>query len=148
MKNKRDGFRSIDAYIKAFPVEVQAILQELRKTIKTAAPGAEETISYGIPTLDLRGHLVHFAAYEKHIGFYPTSSGIRTFKKELSRYKTAKGTVQFPIDRPLPLGLVKRIVKYRVAENVAAFKAKADKKMPRSHRSAKPTGMPPSSPAN
>jgi len=117
MENKRKGFNSIDEYIMTFPKDVREILQGLRKAIKKAAPDAEETISYGIPTFVLQGNLVHFAAYKKHIGFYPTPSGIREFKKELSRYRTARGTVQFPIDKPLPLDLVKRIVKFRAAEN-------------------------------
>ena len=119
MKISRSA-RTIDEYIRTFPKNVQEKLQALRKTIKMAAPGAGETISYGIPTFDLGGHLVHFAAYKNHIGFYPTSSGIRAFKKELSPYKTSKGTVQFPIDRPLPLALIARIVKYRVTENKKA----------------------------
>ena len=117
MENKRKGFNSIDEYIMTFPKDVREILQGLWKAIKKAAPDAEETISYGIPTFVLQGNLVHFAAYKKHIGFYPTPSGIREFKKELSRYRTARGTVQFPIDKPLPLDLVKRIVKFRAAEN-------------------------------
>jgi len=107
----------IGDYIAAFPRDVQKTLQGFRSAIRAAAPGAEETISYGIPTFDLKGHLVHFAAYANHIGFYPASSGIRAFKKELSIFKTAKGTVQFALDRPLPLALIKRIVRFRVAEN-------------------------------
>jgi uncharacterized protein YdhG (YjbR/CyaY superfamily) len=117
MEKDKAGFQSIDEYIKTFPKEVQAILQRLRAVIRAIAPDAGEKISYGIPTFVLNGNLVHFAAYEKHIGFYPTSSGIRMFKKELSPYKTSTGTVQFPIDRPLPLALIKKIVKFRVAEN-------------------------------
>jgi uncharacterized protein YdhG (YjbR/CyaY superfamily) len=117
MDGRKKGFNSIDEYIKTFPKEVQAILQGLRATIRAAAPEAGETISYGIPTFTLNGNLVHFAAYEKHIGFYPTSSGVRAFSKELSLYKTAKGTVQFPIDSPLPLELISRIVSFRVGEN-------------------------------
>jgi uncharacterized protein YdhG (YjbR/CyaY superfamily) len=125
---KSRSSRSIDDYIKTFPKDVQEKLQALRKTIKKAAPGAEETISYGIPTFDLGGHLVHFAAYKKHIGFYPTSSGIRAFKKELSLYKTSKGTVQFPVDKPLPLALIARIVKFRVAENRKTYQDKIKNK--------------------
>jgi uncharacterized protein YdhG (YjbR/CyaY superfamily) len=117
MDSRKKGFASIDEYIKTFPKEVQAILQGLRATIRTIAPDAGEKISYGIPTFVLNGNLVHFAAYDKHIGFYPTSSGIRAFIKELSPYKTSTGTVQFPIGKPLPLALISKIVKFRVAEN-------------------------------
>jgi len=111
-------FQTIDEYIGAFPEDVQRILNELRQTIKEAAPEAHETINYQIPTFTLNGNLVHFAAFEKHIGFYPTPSGIEAFKQELSRYKRAKGSVQFPIDEPLPLPLIRRIVEYRVKENL------------------------------
>jgi uncharacterized protein YdhG (YjbR/CyaY superfamily) len=121
---KSRSSRSIDEYIRTFPKDVQEKLQGLRKTIKKAAPGAEETIRYGIPTFDLGGHLVHFAAYKRHIGFYPTSSGVRAFKKELSIYKTSRGTVQFPVDKPLPLALISKIVRFRVSENNAKFNAK------------------------
>jgi len=93
-------------------------LNELRQTIKEVAPEAEETINYQIPTFTLHGNLVHFAAFENHIGFYPTPSGMEAFKQELSAYKGAKGSVQFPIDQPLPLPLIRRIVEYRVKENV------------------------------
>jgi uncharacterized protein YdhG (YjbR/CyaY superfamily) len=112
-------FQTIDEYIGTFPEDVQHILNELRQTIKEAAPEAQETINYQIPTFTLNGNLVHFAAFEKHIGFYPTPSGMEAFKQELSRYKGAKGSVQFPIDEPLPLPLIRRIVKYRVKENLA-----------------------------
>ena len=112
-------FQTIDEYIGAFPEDVQHILNELRQTIKEAAPEAQETINYQIPTFTLNGNLVHFAAFEKHIGFYPTPSGMEAFKQELSRYKGAKGSVQFPIDEPLPLPLIRRIVEYRVKENLA-----------------------------
>jgi uncharacterized protein YdhG (YjbR/CyaY superfamily) len=117
MENKKTGFQTIDAYIKAFPEDVQQILSGLREAIKAVAPGAGETFCYGIPTFTLDGNLVHFAAYKSHIGFYPTSSGIDAFKMELSAYKTSRGTVQFPIDKPLPLALIKKIVSFRVAEN-------------------------------
>jgi uncharacterized protein YdhG (YjbR/CyaY superfamily) len=111
-------FKSIDEYINTFPEDVQRILNELRQTIKEAAPEAEETINYQIPTFTLHGNLVHFAALKNHIGFYPTPSGMEAFKKELSAYKGAKGSVQFPIDQPLPLPLIRRIVEYRVKENL------------------------------
>jgi uncharacterized protein YdhG (YjbR/CyaY superfamily) len=117
MENSKYGFTSIDAYIASFPEETQKILEELRATIKVAAPDAEEKISYQIPTFALKGNLVHFAAYKNHIGFYPTSSGIQAFKKELSIYEGAKGSVKFPMDKPIPLELISKIVKFRVAEN-------------------------------
>ncbi|WP_443029703.1 iron chaperone [Sporolactobacillus sp. KGMB 08714] len=110
-------FPSIDAYILQFPSEVQDTLRTLRKVIKESAPLADEKISYQMPAFALHGILVYFAAYKKHIGFYPTSSGITAFKRELSAYKTSKGAVQFPIGKPLPYELIGRIVKYRVAEN-------------------------------
>ena len=117
MESRKAGLKSIDEYIAAFPKKIQRTLQKLRATIKTSAPDAEERISYQIPTFFLNGNLVHFAAYKKHIGFYPTSSAIRAFKQELSVYEGGKGTVRFPIDKPLPLKLIGKIVKFRVAEN-------------------------------
>jgi uncharacterized protein YdhG (YjbR/CyaY superfamily) len=111
------AYTTIDEYINMFPEGVRTILNELRQTIRDAAPGAEETINYQIPTFTLNGNLVHFAAFENHIGFYPTPSGMEAFKEELSSYKGAKGSVQFPIDQPLPLPLIRRIVEYRVREN-------------------------------
>jgi uncharacterized protein YdhG (YjbR/CyaY superfamily) len=113
----RRHFHTIDEYINTFPKEIQDILEKLRQTIQKAAPDATEAISYGIPTFKLHGNLVHFAAYKNHIGFYPTSGPIEAFKKELSGYKRSKGTVQFPINQSLPLGLIRTIVKYRVKEN-------------------------------
>lgn len=118
MEKNKAGFVSIDEYIAAFPKETQKILEELRVTIKAAAPEAKEKISYQMPTFALKGNLVHFAAYKNHIGFYPTPSGIQAFKNELSRYEGAKGSVRFPIGEPLPLELISRIVKFRVAENL------------------------------
>lgn len=113
----RSKASSIDEYIAEFAPETQAVLQELRSVIKQAAPGAIETISYAIPTFDLNGkHLVHFAAYANHIGFYPTPSGIERFKVELGSYKSAKGSVQFPLDRPMPFDLIHQIVEFRVEE--------------------------------
>ena len=112
-------FQTIDEYIGTFPEDVQRILNELRHTIREAAPEAQETINYQMPTFTLNGNLVHFAAFKNHIGFYPTPTGIEAFKQELSRYKGAKGSVQFPIDEPLPLPLIRKIVKYRVKENLA-----------------------------
>jgi len=114
--------KNIDEYMARFPSEVQALLQRMRATIKKAAPKAEEKISYGIPTFTLDGNLVHYAAYKGHIGFYPGAAGIAAFKKELSAHKGAKGSVQFPLDEPLPLALVSRIVKFRVKQNLSAKK--------------------------
>jgi uncharacterized protein YdhG (YjbR/CyaY superfamily) len=140
MGERSTGFQSVDAYIAAFPAEVQALLQELRATIRAAAPGAEEVISYQMPTFRLHGNLVHFAAYTGHIGFYPAPSGIAAFQEALSRYKGAKGSVQFPLDEPLPLDLVAEIVRFRVAENVAAAEAKAQKRRASRLRRSGPDG--------
>jgi uncharacterized protein YdhG (YjbR/CyaY superfamily) len=118
MAASRRQYKTMDEYINTFPEDVQRILNELRQTIKEVAPEAEETINYQIPTFTLNGNLVHFAAFEHHIGFYPTPSGMEAFKKELSEYKGAKGSVQFPIHEPLPLPLIRRIVEYRVKENM------------------------------
>jgi uncharacterized protein YdhG (YjbR/CyaY superfamily) len=118
MAASRRQFKTMDEYINTFPEDIRRILTELRQTIREVAPDAEETINYQIPTFTLNGNLVHFAAFENHIGFYPAPSGMEAFKKELSEYKGAKGSVQFPIDQPLPLPLIRRIVKYRVKENL------------------------------
>jgi len=116
--------RNIDEYIAGFPPDVQAILEQVRTRIKKVAPDAEEAIKYQIPTFVLNRNLVHFAAFKNHIGFYPSPSGIEAFKDELSRYKGAKGSVQFPIDKPMPLSLIEKIVKFRVKEAQAKSKAK------------------------
>ncbi|WP_338452942.1 DUF1801 domain-containing protein [Niallia oryzisoli] len=116
---------SIDEYILQYSEEAQEILQTLRRVIKESAPNATEKISYRMPTFVLEGNLVHFAAYNNHIGFYPTPSGINTFKQELSGYKTSKGAVQFPIEKPIPYELIRQIVKFRVDEN----KSKAEEKL-------------------
>lgn len=118
MTGTKSTFQTVDEYIKTFPDNIQSLLESIRQTIQKAAPQAEETISYQIPTFKLNGNLVHFAAYKNHIGFYPTKSGIEAFKKELSPYRSAKGSVQFPIDKPLPLPLITRMVQYRVKENL------------------------------
>jgi uncharacterized protein YdhG (YjbR/CyaY superfamily) len=115
----RSTARTIDEYIAGFPVETQKVLEEVRAIIRAAAPGATESISYSIPTFDLNGrHLVHFAGYATHIGFYPIPSGIEAFKEALSQYKQGKGSVRFPLDGPLPGDLIRRIVEFRAAENV------------------------------
>ena len=118
MKYSVENYRTIDEYIIKFPPNVQNILQKIRQLIKDLAPKAKETISYQIPTFKLNGNLVHFAAYKNHIGFYPTSSAIKEFKKELAIYKLGKGTIQFPINQPIPYDLIKKIVKFRINENL------------------------------
>jgi uncharacterized protein YdhG (YjbR/CyaY superfamily) len=119
--------KNIDEYIATFPKEIQKKLEEIRATIRKAAPEAEETINYAIPTFKLNGNLVHFAGFKNHIGFYPTPAGIEAFKKQLSDYEGAKGSVQFPLDRPLPLALVSQIVKFRVKQSLEKQKAKGKK---------------------
>jgi uncharacterized protein YdhG (YjbR/CyaY superfamily) len=109
---------NINEYIAGFPKNIQEILEKLRTTIKKAAPEAEEVISYGMPAFKLNGLLVFFAAHKNHIGFYPTPSGIEAFKKELAAYEGVKGSVQFPIEKPLPLGLITKIVKFRAKGNL------------------------------
>jgi uncharacterized protein YdhG (YjbR/CyaY superfamily) len=114
----RSSAGSIDEYIGQFPPETQKLLQEVRALVREGAPGATESISYAIPTFDLNGrHLVHFAGFKYHIGLYPTPSGVEAFKEELEPYKSGKGSAQFPIDKPLPVGLIRRIVAFRVEEN-------------------------------
>lgn len=118
MENDKQEYKSIDEYISSFPEHIQEKLTELREAIREEAPEAQEKISYQMPTFYLNGNLVHFAAYSKHIGFYPTPSGIEAFKSELSKYKSAKGSVQFPMEEPLPIELIKKIVKFRVEESL------------------------------
>jgi uncharacterized protein YdhG (YjbR/CyaY superfamily) len=119
VKTTTNELTAIDLYIQRFPDNVKRILSEVRSTIKKAAPDATEKISYQMPSLYYNGNLVWFAAFKNHIGFYPTASGITEFKDELKPYKHAKGSVQFPIDQPIPLKLITKIVKFRVAENTA-----------------------------
>ncbi len=125
MEKKRQAYKSIDEYISSFPRQTQKKLKELRGVIKELAPQAQEKISYQIPTFFLNGNLVHFAAHSKHIGFYPGSGAINAFKNELSKYKNSKGTVQFPLAEPMPLNLIKKIVKFRVKVNTAKKKSKS-----------------------
>lgn len=120
--------KTIDEYISVFPKDIQEILKKIRATIQKAAPGAEETINYQMPTFTLKGNLVHFAAFKNHIGFYPTPTGIEKFKKELSAYKGAKGSVQFPLDQPIPYSLIGKIVTFRVKENLERAAIKGKKK--------------------
>ncbi len=119
---------NIDIYIAGFPSVVQEMLEQVRLTIRQAAPDAQEKIGYGIPTFTLHGNLVHFAGYKNHIGFYPGPMAIEKFERELSSYETSKGTIHFPLDAPLPLELIERIVKDRVEENLKAAEAKQKKK--------------------
>jgi uncharacterized protein YdhG (YjbR/CyaY superfamily) len=117
MAKSKKQLKTVDEYISAFPKEVQDILERIRSTIRESAPKAEEAISYGIPAFSLNGRgLVYFGAWKNHIGFYPTPSGIEAFKKELAPFKQEKGSVQFPLDKPISYGLVKKIVRYRVTE--------------------------------
>lgn len=118
MENEKKEYASTDEYIKSFPPEIQKKLEEIRTTIKMIVPNAGEKISYGMPTFTLNGNLVYFAAFKSHIGFYPIPSGMEAFKDELKAYKTGKGSVQFHIDKPLPIDLISRIVKFRVEENL------------------------------
>lgn len=119
---------TIDDYIACFPKDVQKLLNSMRNTIKKAAPAAEEAMKYGLPTLVLEGNLVHFGAFKNHIGFYPAPSGIIAYKNELAGYESSKGAVQFPFDKPLPLALVTRIVKFRMMENLEKAKTKGKTK--------------------
>jgi uncharacterized protein YdhG (YjbR/CyaY superfamily) len=128
MEIRKHNFQTIDAYIAACPEAIHKKLQELRTTIKASAPDAVEKISYQIPTFYLNGNLVHFAAFKDHISFFPTSSGREAFEEELSSYPGGKGTIHFPIDQPLPLELISRIVKFRVAENLKRMGPKSGKR--------------------
>lgn len=119
MISAKQKIQTIDEYIKTFPKDIQKILGTVRQTIKKSAPTAVEAISYQIPTFKLNGNLVHFAAYKNHIGFYPGSEAIKVFKKEIVSYKSSKGAIQFPIDKPMPLALIHKIVKLRVKINSA-----------------------------
>ena len=128
MEDNKVKFNSIDEYIGLYPSEVQDILTTLRKVIKESAPEATEKISYQMPTFAMHGNLVHFAAYKKHIGFYPAASGVAAFTDKLVEYKTSKGAIQFPIDKPLPYELIREIVQFRVDENRKRAEDKKKKK--------------------
>jgi uncharacterized protein YdhG (YjbR/CyaY superfamily) len=127
MKSRRAP-KSIDEYIAGFPSDVQEILEKIRETIRKAAPGAEETISYQIPAFKLHGNLIHFAAYQHHIGLYPAPRGAPQFKKELSAYEGGKATIRFPLDKPIPSRLISKIVKHRVKTNLARTDARRKKR--------------------
>jgi uncharacterized protein YdhG (YjbR/CyaY superfamily) len=120
--------KDIDEYIAGFPKEIQEILEKIRMTIREAAPDAEEAIKYQIPTFILKGNLVHFAAFKNHIGFYPAPQGIEEFADELAPYASGKGSAQFPLDKPIPFDLIRRIVKFRVEKNLAKAEAKKKKR--------------------
>jgi uncharacterized protein YdhG (YjbR/CyaY superfamily) len=124
MESGKTTYTTIDEYIRSFPKDIQRILVELRKVIKAAAPESVESISYRMPAFSFKGPLVYFAAYKNHIGFYPIPGGVKAFEKELAAYKKGKGSVQFPIDKPLPLKLISKIVKFRVAENIKKHQVK------------------------
>jgi uncharacterized protein YdhG (YjbR/CyaY superfamily) len=128
MNPEKAAIKTIDEYIAGFPPDIQTILQQIRTTIQAAAPDAQETISYQMPTFTLHGNLVHFAAFKHHIGFYPTPSGTEHFQAALARYKSGKGSVQFPLDEPIPYDLITEIVKFRVEENLAKAAAKRKRK--------------------
>src|SRR3989304_573207 len=129
MKTNKVRFNSIDEYIGTFPKEIQKILAELQATIKTAAPDAREKISYQIAAFELNGrNLVHFAGWKKHIAIYPIPSGAQGFNKEVSQHVDGKGTLKFPLDKPLPLKLITKIVKFRVADNLEKAEIKSSKK--------------------
>jgi uncharacterized protein YdhG (YjbR/CyaY superfamily) len=120
-----DHARSVDRYISRFPKPTQKLLKQIRRTIQSAAPGASETIKYGIPTFVLNGNLVHFGGFEHHVSFFPTSSPMEAFKGELLKYEKSRGTIRFPLDEPLPLGLIKKIVLFRVAQSDPFFQLPA-----------------------
>ena len=124
MQTSKTTPTTIDEYIAQFPDDIQIILQNIRRIVHDAAPEAQEKIAYQMPTFTLNGNLVHFAAFKNHIGFYPTPSGTEKFKKEIASYKAAKGSIQFPLDRPIPYDLITKIVKFRVKENLAKAKKK------------------------
>lgn len=128
MRANQTAPRDMDEYIAGFPKDVQEILEKIRMTIRKAAPDAEEIIKYQIPTFTLKGNLVHFGAFKKHIGFYPAPSGIEEFNEELSVYEGAKGSIKFPLDKPIPFALISKIVKFRVKENLGRGEAKRKKK--------------------
>ena len=124
MKLKESGSSEVDEFIAKYPPDIQNVLQKIRSIIRKAAPDAQEKIGYGIPTFTLNGNLVHYSVLKNHVGFYPTPSGIEKFKKELSKYEGAKGSVQFPLDQPIPYELIRKITEFRVQEQRAKAKTK------------------------
>lgn len=127
MNDKKTVYGSIDEYIAAFPPDVRDILQTLRRVIQESAPEAKEKISYQMPTFELHGNLVHFAAFKHHIGFYPAPDGVEEFREEIKAYQTSKGTIQFPYDQPLPVELIRRIVAFRAERNLEKAENKKKK---------------------
>lgn len=127
MKKTTKSPITLDEFIAAYPPEVRAILEKIRGIIRQVAPQAQEAIKYGIPTFVLEGNLVHFSAYKTHIGFYPDPRGIQAFEKELAPYRAGKGTIQFPLDQPIPYDLIRRVVIHRVNENLAVAEARKKK---------------------
>lgn len=128
MDTRSSNFSNIDEYIAGFSPEIQEILHKVRAVIRAAAPDAQEDIRYAMPTFILKGNLVHFAAYKNHIGFYPAPTGIEKFREQLASYPGAKGSIRFPLDRPIPYDLIGEITAYRVEENLAKAAAKTKKK--------------------
>lgn len=128
MKSDGEKPKTIDEYIAGYPPDVRAILEKIRATIRKGAPDAEEAIKYRLPTFTLKGNLVHFGAFDTHVGFYPTASAREQFEDDLRGYEGGKGTVRFPLDKPMPLGLIGRIVAFRVKENLARAEAKQKRK--------------------
>jgi len=128
MEKKENSPTTIDEYIAGYPEELQVKLNEIRRIIKATIPEAKETISYGIPTFALMGNVVHFGGFKSHIGFYPAPSGIEHFKEEIAPYLASKGTLQFPLDKPLPVDLIRRITEFRMQENLQKAAAKVKKK--------------------
>jgi len=129
MEPKQTAPTTIDEYIAGFPPDVQEILQKVRETIRKAAPNAEETIKYQLPTFTLKGNLVYFGGFKKHVGFYPVPTGIEAYAEDLAPYKTGKGSIQFPYDKPIPYDLITKVVKYRVEENLRNAETKKKKKV-------------------
>jgi uncharacterized protein YdhG (YjbR/CyaY superfamily) len=128
MQTDQPAPKTIDDYIAGFPPDIQEILEKIRTTIRQAAPDAEEAIKYQMPTFTLQGNLVHFAAFKQHIGFYPVPTGIEAFKEELSVYEGGKGSVRFPLDKPIPYNLIDQIVRFRVKETLEKAEAKRKRK--------------------
>jgi uncharacterized protein YdhG (YjbR/CyaY superfamily) len=127
VKKTRKSFKTVDDYIDSYPEEVRKRLQAIRSVVRELAPEAEERISYGMPAFFLNGHLVYFAGFARHIGFFPGANGVAAFASELSKFKHAKGSIRFPLDEPLPEGLIKQIVKYKLEENTKKENATTDR---------------------
>jgi uncharacterized protein YdhG (YjbR/CyaY superfamily) len=124
MKSTESSSQEVESFISRYPAEVQEILYKIRSIIKEVAPDAQEKLNYGIPTFTLNGNLVHYSGFKDHIGFYPTPSGVEKFKKQLSKYEGAKGSVKFPLDQPIPYDLIRKIAEFRVKEQRAKSKKK------------------------